>query len=99
MYERIKTPRGFLKVEKPDHPFTFDGPDILLSNKRGLIAVFELRPNDGTSERELISRLVNSMVAYPAETQMVLLIDNRNKDDQVEKLEGRFFNRIIELSD
>ena len=92
------TPKGFIKVVSPDHPFTFDGPDILLSDTAGLIAVFKIRPNEEKNQIKLISRLTNSLIAYPAETQMLLLLDSKT-EDSYSRFEKSFFSKLIEEKD
>ena len=71
-------PKGLLKVDNPDHPFTFDGPDTLLSDTNGLLAIFNVRANEQINPTKLFSRLTNSLIAYPASTQMLLLIDKND---------------------
>lgn len=99
MNNKFQLPKGIIRVDNPDHPFTYDGPDILLSDKTGLIAIFRLRDNEQSSPSKMLSRLSNSLIAYPAETQMVLLWDNFNQHDISLKFDKFYFHRMIELKD
>lgn len=99
MTDKFNLPKGFIQVDNPDHPFAYDGPDILLSDKSGLIAIFKVRPNEDTNPIKLISRLTNSLITYPAETQMLLLIDGRIHNHIFSKFEKYYFNKLIEVND
>lgn len=79
MVSKIKTPNGFMKVDKPEHPFTYDGPDVLLSDKSGLLALFEIRRNEHRNPSSFFARVTNSIIAYPSYTQMLVLVDKDTK--------------------
>jgi hypothetical protein len=92
-------PIGILQVVAPDHPFTYEGPDFLLSHSSGLIAVFELKDSDQDNQMKLLCRLTNSLIAYPAETQMLLLVNEKIRNDLVSRLGKYFFNKLVEVKD
>ena len=82
------------------HPFTFDGPDILLSDSKGLLAIFILRNNEQKNASKLFSRLTNALIAYPAHTKMLLLIDNlKSIPSSVIQMGKGYFSEFIEGKD
>lgn len=91
-------PKGIIKVDNPDHPFAFDGPDILLSDKKGLLAVFQIRDNE--TPNKLLARLTNALIAYPASTQMLFLYNYKTHQPNLifDSLKY-YFNGIIEPND
>ena len=93
-------PKGLIKVDNPDHPFTFDGPDNLLSDSNGLLAIFTIRENEHTNATKLFSRLTNSLIAYPASTQMLLLLDKSiGVPNSIAQFGKFYFNEFIEIKD
>jgi len=72
----ITTPKGILKVEHPDHPFTYTGPDVLYADRPGLVALFKIRENEQRNASKLFSRITNALIAYPPNTKMLLLIED-----------------------
>lgn len=100
MTDFTNIPKGLIKVDNPDHPFTFDGPDTLLSDSTGLLAIFIIRENEQNSPTKLFSRLTNSLIAYPASTQMLLLIDKHtNVPSSITQFGQFYFNEFIESKD
>jgi len=98
--ENIKLPKGLLLVDNPDHPFTYDNPDFLLSNRKGLLAVFKIRENELKNPNKLFNRLTNSIIAYPPYTKMLLLIENnKNYPNVIEQFWKKYFNEYIEIKD
>ena len=93
-------PKGILTVDNPEHPFAFDGPDYLLSDRTGLLAIFELRENEQVNSSKLLSRLTNSLIAYPANTKMLLLLDKEvNPNNNILQYGKLYFNEFIEAKD
>jgi len=93
-------PNNFITVENPDHPFTYDGPDRLLSSKDGLIAIFEIRENEKNNSNKLFSRVTNSIIAYPSFTKMILLLDSKNEpSNSILKFGKYYFKEFLELKD
>lgn len=91
--------RKLLTVQKPDHPFAFVGPDYLVSDRKGLLAVFAPNKSEEKSINKLLFRLLNSRLAYPSSTKMLLLLSpDTNLSAEIE-LEGQYFDRIIESKD
>ena len=100
MEEIVKIPKGLLKVDLPDHPFTYDGPDTLISDRNGLLAIFQVRKNEMKNVNKLFSRLTNTLIAYPAFTKMILLYNPKKFQPNAITQFGRFyFNEFIELKD
>lgn len=99
MIELKKLPKGIIKVDNPDHPFTYDGPDTLLSDKKGLVALFKVRDNEQKNTNKLFTRLTNSLIAYPAYTKMILLKDEKEIPDIIAKCGEMYFSRVIEFND
>src|SRR5687767_1834687 len=98
MTEITNIPKGLIKVDNPDHPFTFDGPDTLLSDSNGLLAIFTIRQNEQTNATKLFSRLTNALIAYPASTQMLLLIDQKiSVSNSITQFGKFYFNEFIEI--
>lgn len=96
----INIPKGILRVDTPDHPFTFDGPDMLLSDSNGLLAIFHIRENEQKNTNKLFSRLTNSLIAYPAHTKMILLLDKQKEiPTSINQIAKYYFNELIELKD
>lgn len=91
--------REYLRVDNPEHPFTLHGPDVLLSDKKNLIALFEPNPEELKSKTKLMTRLVASKIAYPASTNMVLFLDAKQKMGFDEDTANKYFDRLIEESD
>lgn len=93
-------PKGILTVDNPEHPFAFDGPDYLLSDRTGLLAIFELRENEQQNPSKLLSRLTNSLIAYPANTKMLLLLDKDiSPNNNILQYGKLYFNEFIEAKD
>lgn len=100
MIQHSNLPKGILKVDNPDHPFAFDGPDVLLSEHRGLLAIFEIRENENRNPSKLFSRLTNALIAYPATTKMLLLYDHkREPSNLINQFWKYYFNDFVELKD
>lgn len=92
-------PKTVSSVVDPDHPFTYNGPDFLLYNKHGLVAGFKIQKKERQNPRNLITRLISSLVVYPPYTKMLLLLDHSTKAVSFSKLENHYFDRIIEVND
>ncbi len=93
-------PKGIIKVDNPDHPFTFDGPDMLLSDTNGLLGIFRIRDNEQSNTGKLFSRLTISLIAYPAHTKMLLLVDKQKTvPKSINQFWKFYFNELIELKD
>ncbi|MGB4849332.1 MAG: hypothetical protein WBP41_15510 [Saprospiraceae bacterium] len=93
-------PKSIIEVVNPDHPYTFDGPDVLLSDRNGLLAIFEIRETDQQSANKLFSRVINSILAYPPSTKMCLLLDNSIKyPSAINQLGSFYFDEFIEYKD
>lgn len=100
MTEYENLPKGLIKVDSPDHPFAYDGPDTLLSDQKGLLAIFSIRDNEQKNPNKLFTRLTNALIAYPAHTKMLLLIDHKNDiSNAVYQLGKYYFNELIEIKD
>lgn len=97
-YENI--PKGLIKVDNPDHPYAYDGPDTLLSDQKGLLAIFSIRDNEQKNPNKLFTRLTNALIAYPAYTKMLLLYDHKKDMPTAISQFGKFyFNDFIEVKD
>lgn len=97
-YENI--PKGLIKVDNPDHPFTFDGPDTLLSDKKGLLAIFTIRDKEQKNPNKLFTRLINALIAYPPYTKMLLLYDHKkDMPNAVIQFGQNYFSDFIEIKD
>lgn len=92
--------KHLIKVDSPDHPFTFDGPDELLSNTTGLLAIFKVRPDEANNPTRLFSRISNSLIAYPAYTKMVLLLNHKQAISNIITQYGSVYvSELIESKD
>lgn len=93
-------PKGLNRVDNPDHPFTFDGPDTLLYNSNGLLAVFIIRQNEYRNTRKLFARVTNTLIAYPAYTKMILLLDSKRcVPNYITQFGEAYFNKFIERNE
>lgn len=92
-------PKLFDVVEMPDHPFVADGPDFLVSGRPGLLAIFRPRHNHQESYSELIARLTSTLIAYPPQTLMALLLDPRRNNSPADTFENRYFHHVLEQKD
>ncbi|MBK7868345.1 MAG: hypothetical protein IPJ75_15925 [Ignavibacteriales bacterium] len=93
-------PEGVSKVDKPDHPFAFDGPDMLLYNSNGLLAIFYLRPKEIQSPSKVIVRLTNALMVYPPYTRMIFLYDQSKELQESNGIKFEYyFDEVIEPSD
>lgn len=100
MTEFENIPKGLIKVDNPDHPFAYDGPDTLLSDQKGLLAIFSIRDNEQKNPNKLFTRLTNALIAYPAHTKMLLLYDHRKAvPNAVTQFGKYYFNDFIEIKD
>lgn len=100
MTEFENIPKGLIKVDNPDHPFAYDGPDSLLSDQKGLLAIFSIRDNEQKNPNKLFTRLTNALIAYPAHTKMLLLIDHKKDiSNAVNQMGKYYFNELIEIKD
>ncbi len=100
MIELKNIPKGLIKVDKPDHPFAYDGPDTLLSDKNGLLAIFYIRENERKNASKLLSRLTNAIIAYPPHTKMLLLYDHKSiVPDRLSEFGKYYFSDFIEIKD
>jgi len=100
MTEFENIPKGLIKVDNPDHPFAYDGPDTLLSDQKGLLAIFSIRDNEQKNPNKLFTRLTNALIAYPAHTKMLLLIDHKKDiSNAVSQMGKYYFNELIEIKD
>lgn len=90
-------PRTLLSVKDPDHPFTFIGPDYLLSSYKGLLAIFIISENDRLNISKLLMRLINSRIAYPPYTKMILLRSNEIINDKYIDKEKEYFDFVVDL--
>ncbi len=97
-YENI--PKGLIKVDNTDHPFAYDGPDSLLSDHKGLLAIFSIRDNEQKNPNKLFTRLTSALLAYPAQTKMLLLYDHKkDMPNAVTQFGKYYFNDLIEIKD
>lgn len=93
-------PKGVGKVDKPDHPFAFDGPDMLLYNSNGLLAIFYLRSREIKSLGKLIVRLTNALIVYPPYTRMIFLYDHSKELQESNMIRfDDYFDEVIEPAD
>lgn len=93
-------PKGIIKVDNPDHPFSYDGPETLLSDKKGLLAIFSIRDNEQKNPNKLFSRITNSIIAYPAYTKMLLLYNHKEViPDSIANFGKYYFSDFIEVKD
>lgn len=93
-------PKSLITIETPDHPFTFDGPDILISDNNGLLAVFKVRENESKNPNKIFSRVTNTLIAYPPYTKMVFLHGTHGEiSDNLIQYSGSYFSESIELKD
>lgn len=100
MIQSANIPKGLIKVDNPDHPFAFDGPDVLLSEHKGLLAIFEIRENENRNPSKLFTRLTNALIAYPASAKMLLLYDYKKEPSNlITQFWKYYFNDFIELKD
>ena len=100
MIQSANIPKGLIKVDNPDHPFAFDGPDTLLSESKGLLAIFEIRENENKNPNKLFTRLTNALIAYPASTKMLLLYNDKTEPSTlITQFWKSYFNEFIELKD
>ncbi|WP_029279469.1 hypothetical protein [Pedobacter borealis] len=89
-------PREYVRVDNPEHPFTLVGPEMLLSDKKNLIALFEPSAEELKSKTKLMTRLIGARIAYPAITNMVLLLDPKNTIGFKQEVASDYFDHIIE---
>lgn len=68
------TPRFVVSV-KPDHPYLFDGPDILAGGDGRLLAIFRPRAAELSSPNRLFARLMLTKIALPDHARYILLAD------------------------
>jgi hypothetical protein len=100
MIENSNIPKGLIKVVKPDHPFAYDGPDTLLSDSKGLLAIFTLRDNELKNLNKFFARLTNAIIAYPAHTKMLFHYDqNIDYPNAIHQFGKQFFSDFIEEKD
>ncbi len=100
MTELNNIPKGIIKVDNPDHPFAYDGPDTLLSDQKGLLAIFTIRDNEQKNPNKLFTRLTNALIAYPPYTKMLLLYDHKNDmPNAVSQFGKYYFSDFIEVKD
>lgn len=93
-------PKGIIKVDNPDHPFVYDGPETLLSDQKGLLAIFSIRESEQKNPNKLFSRITNSIIAYPAYTKMLLLYNHKDEmPDSIAHFGKYYFSDIIEEKD
>lgn len=93
-------PSGIIKVENPDHPFTYDGPDILLSDRKGLLAIFYLRENEQKNVNKLFARTTNALIAYPPYTKMLFLYNYKKETpNSIIQFGKLYFDDLIEIKD
>jgi hypothetical protein len=91
---------ALIKVELPDHPYTFDGPDQLISDRGSLIGVFRLRDGETDQPKKLLSRISNSLIVYPAYTKMVLLLNpKQNVSNAITLFAKDYVSEVIEKKD
>ncbi|TBW25635.1 hypothetical protein [Gramella sp. KN1008] len=95
----LNIPENFLSVKKPDHPFVYNGPDYLISDRENLIAIFIPTKKEQKNANYLHYRLLNSRIAYPAKTLMIILLDGRVNYQEQENFGKQYFNKIIESKD
>jgi hypothetical protein len=63
-------------VVRPDHPYLFNGPDLIAGNEGNLYAFFIRRKQELNREEELRARLCRTRLALPAHTVCVLVKPN-----------------------
>lgn len=91
--------KDYFRVNNPDHPFVYSGPDILLSDAKSLTALFIPSPEELGSSNKLLLRLINSKIGYPANTIMTLVLDHNKEFKNTDRVERDFFDLVIEPSD
>lgn len=90
----------YIVVEQPDHPSTFDGPDLLISDKKGLLACFFVRTSERNNHRSFFGRVINALIAYPPETVMVLLAEDTRPFQQISAdYPLNFFSKVVGTKD
>jgi hypothetical protein len=99
MFKLPSAPKGFMKVENPDHPFTFTGPDYLYSDESGLLAVFRPTKEEVQNLKKLQARVANTIIAYPPHTLVVLVQDHMTTNNSLISLDKILFNELIEPKD
>jgi len=91
--------REYVRVDNPEHPFTLTGPDVLLSDKKNLIGIFEPSLEELKSKTKLMTRLIGARIAYPAITKMVLLLNPKDTIGFKQEVASDYFDYIIEERD
>lgn len=65
----------YVIVSNPDHPLVLRSPDLLVGGNGHLIAIFVPTSVERNSLRNLRDRLILNLLALPAHTQFVLVLD------------------------
>lgn len=100
MNELPNLPKNVSQVSSPNHPFTFEGPDTLIYNSSGLLALFTPKENELTNYLSFFSRITNSIIAYPPKTKILIVVDPRQKISNIINQYGKWYaSDLIELKD
>ncbi|QNN41506.1 hypothetical protein [Pedobacter roseus] len=91
--------RSYFRVDDPDHPFAYSGPDILLSDAGQLTGLFIPTPEEQNSSNKLLLRLMNAKIAYPATTVMTLVLEPDTKLEYKGQFDRDFFDLVVEPGD
>jgi len=91
--------RSYFRVDDPDHPFAYSGPDILLSDAGQLTGLFVPSAEEQNSSNKLLLRLINAKIAYPATAVMTLVLDPSAKLEYMNQFDRDFFDLVVEPSD
>ena len=65
----------FVVSVNPDHPYLFEGPDILAGGDGRLLAIFRPKSTELSNPNRLLSRLVLTKLALPNHTRYILVMD------------------------
>lgn len=68
-------PEDTVVATKPDHPFLFSGPDVLIGSRGALLAAFFVKTREISRPKELTARLVASRLALPEQTKCVVVLN------------------------
>lgn len=87
-------------VKNPDHPFVDQGPDYILADSEGnLLGLFFPKAKENSDILKLFLRLLNSRLAYPPKSLMVLVLDENTSYSINQEIEDNYFNKVIYSKD
>lgn len=87
---------SFVIATRPDHPFLFSGPDILIGGDGNLTAIFVPKSSEAKGSKELAARVIAAKLALPAHTKYAYLLWT---DDHAQEIQSMsLFDEIFRNS-